>query len=139
MKKLFFLFLILVSLASAESFEEQQAKQLHQIHIQISDCWVTTLLPTGSMEPGLNEKYFLLVKKMEWKSVKVGDVIIFRIPRPYIYKGQAFNTMCHRVVQKSSEGTFVLTKGDHNDIMDSILISEDDYIGTVVGSIRRDL
>lgn len=100
---------------------------------------VFSLAPTGSMEPCLNERMWMLVSRAPFKDLRIGDIIIWRPVKPWypLAPGETEFLICHRVWSRSSQGTFVITKGDANQAPDSDLISESMYVGTVVGTIKR--
>lgn len=65
---------------------------------------------TGSMEPTIPEKSYILVEKINAADVSVGDVIVFRSDDPAL-EG-AYNT--HRVVRVVGNNDEFVTKGDNN-------------------------
>lgn len=93
-----------------------------------ADCYYT-VLATGSMEPVFNEHFDLYIRKLPFRDIRVGDVVLYLAP------GQTVPT-CHRVVRKSSGGSVVIEKGDHNMVEDPYLIDESMYVGVVVAIVR---
>lgn len=124
MKFLLFLGLALSTFASNEEV----------VNATVSASRIYELQPTGSMEPALDERYLLLVQKIPWSKLQKGDIIIFR--------GHGFfegSLICHRIWSKSSGGSALVTKGDANHDFDRDLVVESEYIGMVVGSVRKDI
>lgn len=69
---------------------------------------------TGSMEPTIPAKSYIVVKKASGEDVKAGDVIVFRSNDPTL--GGELNT--HRVVDVLNGGTEFVTKGDNVPVKD---------------------
>jgi len=65
---------------------------------------------TGSMEPTIEERSYIVVKRIDAKDVEVGDVITF-ISEDALIKGK-YNT--HRVVEIIGDHEEFVTKGDAN-------------------------
>jgi signal peptidase len=79
------------------------------------------IITTGSMETDYMTYSTAIVKKGGYDKVKVGDVIAFRAPA--IGGGLAF----HRVVEITDQGFH--TKGDYNKVIDSDIVTGDNYVG----------
>jgi signal peptidase I len=85
---------------------------------------------SGSMEPSIHKGDYLLIKKTDTDSLKVGDIICFYSEDEEIY-GMP-NT--HRIIAISEDG--FETKGDANSVADSTLVSPDRVIGIYSGKVR---
>lgn len=96
----------------------------------IQTAEIRNVLPTGSMEPTLNEKCFLLVKRTPFKELNIGDIILYLRSDGVL--------IVHRIWGKSSGNTVIICKGDANAGIDREFIYEDMYRGTVIGIIRKD-
>jgi signal peptidase len=86
------------------------------------------IIMSGSMTPSIKIDSVILVRNIEFKSIKKGDIITFKTD----------NVITHRVVDKSqdNEGQYYLqTKGDANNINDEFKIYENNVIGKVVFTI----
>jgi signal peptidase I len=90
------------------------------------------VLPTGSMKPWFDERHYLVVEQLPFADLKVGDVIIYRLPKPRVYQGYTSQLVCHMVWRKSSAGNVILCKGVANDSPDRDLVTEANYVGAVV-------
>jgi len=127
------LFLILALSARAEDL------LMPDIKAMISDAAVLNVAPTGSMKPTFDENYFILVRSSQvapFKSLKPGDIIVFYARWRTGDKNKTL--FCHRVYSVSSGKTYVVTKGDANKETDDWYLIERDYVGKVIGVIRRD-
>ena len=134
MKKLlrfgFFSF-FLISALFAQS-DEQRVQEV------VSSSLIYTVLPTGSMKPTFDESYLLLVQYQDFRSLKIGDIIVWRSPVGLKFlDGQEHELVVHRVWGISSGHSVLLTKGDNNWQVDSVSVTEDMYVGTVVGIIKK--
>ena len=69
---------------------------------------------SGSMEPGIPERSFILVKQAEAAEVEEGDVITFYSEDPQI--AGKLNT--HRVIEVIGDHSEFVTKGDNNPTAD---------------------
>ena len=65
---------------------------------------------TGSMEPQIPARSYILVEKPDTDKIKVGDIIIFRSDDPSI----AGSLNAHRVIEIAAGGKEFVTKGDNN-------------------------
>ncbi|BET65988.1 hypothetical protein ASA1KI_09060 [Opitutales bacterium ASA1] len=88
------------------------------------DTWVGRLLPTGSMEPTLNEKDWLIYRRVDFAEVRAGDVISFHCPLDGV-------PVTHRVVRRLECGRLV-TRGDNNPVVDPWTVSSDDFRGVLI-------
>ena len=92
-----------------------------------SVLWVLT----GSMEPTIPEKSYILIERVPVDEIAVGDVIVFVSDDDRI-RG-AKNT--HRVVEIVGDHEAFVTKGDNNPTVDSVQARAD----SVIGVYRRTL
>lgn len=100
----------------------------------LSTCEAAHVLPTGSMKPTFDENYVLFYKKLDFSSIEVGDVIIFKDTSD---PKETFRVV-HRVVRKSQpNGAVIYTKGDNNYREDMGFVTEANYIGTVVTWVHK--
>ena len=99
---------------------------------------INRVLPTGSMMPIFDESHYLIVDKREFSDIKVGEVIVYRTKTPFIVDGISYDCVVHAVWRKSSGGRVVLCKGVNNPVPDSELITEADYLGTVICWVDKD-
>ena len=105
----------------------------------VEESNVYEVTPTGSMKPTFDENYILLVKKQDFKKLKIGDIILWQCPDSITWAdGKKHFLICHRIWGISSGHSMLLTKGDNNFQIDDIQITEDMYVGTVVGFIKKD-
>lgn len=86
------------------------------------------------MKPTLDENTLLLVQHLDFKSIQVGDIILYH-PPAYAFGG--LSLICHRVWRVSSKHSVVLTRGDANAGTDGLYITESMYVGTVVGIVKK--
>lgn len=135
--RLFAFLLFALTACAVEPVRFTVASAPDQIAAIIADAKVYAVLPTGSMEPAINEHDLLLVRSLPFAGVKVGDVILYRVDQTTqgIY---TYSVICHRVWRKSSGGTVVLCRGDANGgYVDPTYVSEANYVGTVVAVVRK--
>lgn len=93
------------------------------------------------MRPTITEDNLIFYKKLPFKEIRVGvygDIIIYRLKSPVQFGNIISQTVCHRAVRKSSGGSVIIVRGDGNDRDDSILITEENYVGTVIAIVRRE-
>jgi len=88
------------------------------------DTWVGRLTPTGSMEPTLSPKDWLIYQQVPFGRVRVGDVISFRCPLDR-------QPVTHRVVRRLDCGRLV-TKGDGNPDEDPWTIGREEFRGILI-------
>ena len=82
----------------------------------------TMWILTGSMEPAISPKTYILVEKASGDDVDVGDVVVFISTDPRI-EGQ-YNT--HRIISK--DGDKFVTKGDGNPVDDGVYSAKKENI-----------
>ncbi len=88
----------------------------------------TYIIVSGSMEPDYNIGDMVIVKEVEESKLKVGDIISYR-------DGQ--NVVTHRIVKKNTVNGEIqyVTKGDHNNVEDHIILTMDSIEGKVIGKL----
>lgn len=88
----------------------------------------TYIIVSGSMEPDYNIGDMVIVKEVEENNLEVGDIISYR-------DGQKVVT--HRIVKRDIENGNVryVTKGDHNNVEDNIILTMDSIEGKVIGKL----
>ena len=89
-----------------------------------SVMWVKT----GSMEPAIEEKSYILVERTTASEVEVGDIITF-ISTDETIKG-SYNT--HRVVEVIGDHERFITKGDNNPGVDKDKVEASKVVAKVV-------
>ena len=77
------------------------------------------LIASGSMEPEYRINAAVLIKKVGFDSIEIGDVVAF--------KGIDNRTVFHRVIAEDEDG--FITKGDNNEYADSIRVTNSNFIG----------
>ena len=82
------------------------------------------IIASGSMEPKYKTNSFILIKRADISSAKVGDTIAFRS------EAMSNNIVFHRVVKVVDDG--LVTKGDNNSHNDSGLVRKDKFLGKEV-------
>jgi hypothetical protein len=90
------------------------------------DIVVATVAPTGSMRPYFDENALLLLEAVPFTELKLGDVVTFGHPRLHV-------EVVHRLLEK--RGAAFWSKGDHNNAMDDILVTPENYHRRLVGVI----
>lgn len=111
-------------------------------HVIVREVLETTAIyqvaATGSMKPTFDENWLLLVQKEDFKTLRIGDVIIYRPPPDVKWEdGLSHELIVHRVWGYSSGHSIILCKGDNVDTIDGVHVTEAMYVGTVVGMVRR--
>ena len=76
----------------------------------------TAWVMTPSMEPEIPAQSYILLKRVDPSTIKVGDVITFLSDDPDLKSLNAYNT--HRVVEIIGDNEEFVTKGDANSIDD---------------------
>lgn len=84
---------------------------------------------SNSMEPEIMTGSLVYVKACNAESIEVQDIITFETS----VKNK--NAATHRVVAKNEETKTLITKGDHNEDVDTTAVRYDNVIGKVVKSI----
>ena len=89
--------------------------------------WKPYAIVTGSMEPAVQRGDIVLLEKVDFNKLRVGDVITYA-------KGSV--PVTHRIYNMSSDGV-IWTKGDANANVDPYKIYPDDVIGRVKYTIPK--
>ena len=79
------------------------------------------IIMSGSMEPAIYTNSIAIVRKT--KNIEPGDIIMY-------YKSNN-ETVIHRYIEDNNDGT-IITKGDNNDIKDSLPVCKDKVFGKVI-------
>jgi len=90
------------------------------------DIVVGTVAPTGSMRPYFDENALLLLEAAPFGELRLGDVVTFFHPRLHV-------EVVHRLLEKRGDAFW--SKGDHNNWMDDILVTPENYHRRLVGVI----
>ncbi len=88
------------------------------------DTWVGKLTPTGSMEPTLGPRDWLIFQRVPFGQVRPGDVISFFCPTDHA-------PVAHRVVRRLPDGRLI-TKGDGNPDEDPWLVGPAQFRGVLL-------
>lgn len=86
---------------------------------------------TPSMEPGIPEQSYILVKKADAKDVKLNDVITFYSSDPAL--NGALNT--HRVVEIIGDNEEFVTRGDNNSAVDAYRVPAENVVAVYVSNM----
>lgn len=88
--------------------------------------------PTGSMRPALQADDIVVVKKIPFADIKVGDVILYHAT----WRPDGSPPVCHRAVQKDKYGWIM--SGDSADRTESFArVTKDNYVGKVMAVYRK--
>lgn len=90
----------------------------------VPDTWVARLLPTGSMEPTLTERDWLIFQRVPFSRVRPGDIISFDCPIDRV-------PITHRVDRRLADGR-ITTRGDNNPEPDPWTVGPQDYRGLLI-------
>ena len=90
------------------------------------DIVVGTVAPTGSMRPYFDENALLLLEAAPFGELRLGDVVTFYHPRLHV-------EVVHRLLEKRGDAFW--SKGDHNNWMDDVLVTSENYHRRLVGVI----
>lgn len=88
------------------------------------DSWVGKLTPSGSMEPTLGARDWLIFQRVPFGQVRAGDVISFFCPSDG-------TPVAHRVIRRLADGRLI-TKGDGNDDIDPWTIGPEEFRGVLL-------
>ena len=88
----------------------------------INDC-KPFIITSGSMEPDFKINSVVLIKRVDYGSVGIGDVIAFN-------SADGGKVIFHRIVDIEESG--FVTKGDNNEYVDARFVTEDNFIGTSI-------
>lgn len=88
------------------------------------------VVATGSMEPIMYAGDMVLVKRVNVKDLKVGDIVQYKKDNVFIF---------HRIIEiiEEIEGTFYRTKGDNNSVPDSELVKPESVRGIVFYTVPK--
>ncbi len=94
--------------------------------------YLPLIVLTDSMYPVIESGDLIICHTIEGSDVKVGDVISYFDPA-----GNGISIVTHRVteVTKENGGLAFRTKGDANNVEDSLLVQEDSLVGVYKGRI----
>ncbi|KON89969.1 hypothetical protein AF332_26195 [Sporosarcina globispora] len=86
---------------------------------------------SNSMQPHLQSGDLVFIKKAEFEDIKVNDVITF--------KESDTKFITHRVIDvKEQDGQAgLVTKGDNNNVEDSMIVTKDHFVGKQVAAIPK--
>jgi signal peptidase I len=96
------------------------------ISLQVKGARVLTVAPSGSMTPMFSEKAYLVVEPAAFDDLKVGDIITYEHPT-------ARQMVVHRILEKRGDAYW--TKGDHNERMDNVYVTRENYMMRVFAII----
>ena len=86
------------------------------------------VVESGSMEPCIETGSICFInRRAEYEEMKVGDIIAFKI--------NTGASATHRIVSITDEG--FITKGDVNSAVDTVITTEDNFIGKNIFTIPR--
>lgn len=86
------------------------------------------VVESGSMEPCIETGSICFInRRAEYEEMKVGDIIAFKI--------NTGASATHRIVSITDEG--FVTKGDVNSAVDTVITTEDNFIGKNIFTIPR--
>lgn len=86
---------------------------------------------TGSMEPSINVGEYIVVEKVNARTLRKNDIISFYSEQSDIYG----KLVTHRIIEIKKDGTFI-TKGDANKVEDSIAVRPGKIVGKYTGKAR---
>lgn len=89
------------------------------------------IIVSPSMVPTINVQDGIVIRRVEPKDLKQGDIISFLSTDSY-YSGKVIT---HRIIgiEKSADGDLLYrTKGDNNNVADGSLVNEDNVYGKVI-------
>lgn len=101
----------------------------------VEGSFVFNVAPTGSMEPTFGFHHWILVKRLPFKDIRLGEVIVYQ--SAISWGDQVAPMICHRVIGRSSGGSVLICKGDSNTSSDRELIAESMYVGTIVAVVQK--
>ena len=87
-----------------------------------------------SMNPVLNMGDLITNEKISPSEVKLGDIIIYRMPTPERERYQSLPLIAHRVIEitnTTAAGLIYRTKGDNNPVVDPWSVRNGDLVGKV--------
>lgn len=96
------------------------------IAFQIKGAQVMTVAPTGSMRPIFDEKAYVVVEPASFEDLRVGDIVTYLHPNLH-------QIVVHRILEQRGDSFW--TKGDHNDRMDNVYVTRENYLMRVFAII----
>ena len=90
------------------------------------------VIATGSMKPSIGIGDVVIVNKKDWEKenyLRPGEVLAYRKDNMVI---------CHRIIQvvRSGQEVFYVTKGDNNEVADTLMVKRSQVVGLVKYKIR---
>lgn len=90
------------------------------------------VIATGSMKPSIGIGDVVIVNKKDWEkqnSIRPGEVLAYRKDNMVI---------CHRIIQvvRSGQEVFYVTKGDNNEVADTLMVKRSQIVGIVKYKVR---
>lgn len=90
------------------------------------------VIATGSMKPSIVIGDVVIVNKKDWEkqnSIRPGEVLAYRKDNMVI---------CHRIIQvvRSGQEVFYVTKGDNNEVADTLMVKRSQIVGIVKYKVR---
>lgn len=89
----------------------------------------TYIVMSGSMEPEIHTGAIALIDTTD-RYVTTGDIVAYRMG-----EGDDEILITHRIMERTEEG--FITKGDANESPDDKAVSQDQIVGTCVGSVPK--
>jgi signal peptidase I len=116
------------TVAPSSQLTREQALALASALAKVSgrDIIVAAVGPTGSMRPYFDENALLLLEAAPFGELRLGDVVTFFHPRLHV-------EVVHRLLEKRGDAFW--SKGDHNNWMDDVLVTPENYHRRLVGVI----
>lgn len=89
---------------------------------------------TESMLPTMRTGHRMVVSRVGYQELKVGDIIIVRQWQPFQYGGREPILVGHRIVElgEDAQGWWAVTRGDNNAWPDATLRRPDDFCCKVI-------
>ena len=92
---------------------------------------------SGSMLPSIKVKDIVITKKIEQERLQVGDIITFITPDPR-FGGISVTHRIKQIVYDETDGIYkYVTKGDANNIADSVPVPNSNILGKVILKIPK--
>jgi signal peptidase I len=85
---------------------------------QIPGAQVSTVEPTGSMRPLLDERALVVLEPAAYENLRIGDIITYYHPRIRMLVG-------HRILERRKGGYW--TRGDANSRMDDVYVTPGNF------------
>ena len=120
-KNIINIFIIIIALIVCSIILSKREQLLENANIRY------LVIKSGSMQPTLNIKDIVLIKKQD--SYMVGDIIT--------YKDDNNNLITHRIIEK--QGNSFITKGDNNNVEDQKSVSINNVKGKVILIINKNI